>query len=714
MTAVRDLEQVTEEKSARGPVSVWRWLLPVLGIVAWLLLGSGLGPLSAKTSEVQKNDNSSYLPQSAESTRVQELIPGFTKTQSSAGIVVYTRDTGLTDADKAKIVRDKEDFGSHLSDQLVGSPIGPVFSKDGKAAEVILQFTATDPNKLGGGVDYIRDRAKNTPGLEAHVAGPAGLFADFGKSFQGIDGVLLVVTGIIVLVILIMVYRSPILPFLVLGTAAFALTVANGTVYLLAKSDIITLNGQSQGILDVLVLGAGTDYALLLVSRYREELRRYASRFEAMRVAWRAAYAPILASGTTVIVALLCLLLSDLKSNKGLGPTGSIGVAAAMVAMLTLLPAILVLLGRVAFFPFRPRYLSHPAEENGFWGRVARIVGRRARLVWILTTVVLLAMSLGLFRLGANGVPLDKSFVTTQDSTVGQKVLGQHFPAGTGTPTVVVAKADHLAAVVDAASHTPGVAQAVPYTGGQALPAPGAPPAQPMVVDGLARVDVTLDVAPDSAASHDTIRALRDSVHAVAGADAKVGGFSAINLDVQDTAKRDRGVIIPIVLVVVFLILVLLLRSVLAPLMLIVTVVLSFFATLGASGIVFRDVFHFAGADSAFPLFAFVFLVALGVDYNIFLMTRVREEAAKRGHKAGTLAGLSVTGGVITSAGLVLAATFASLSVLPLVFLAELAFTVAFGVLLDTLVVRSLLVPALTVEMGRVSWWPSRLWRAEA
>jgi RND superfamily putative drug exporter len=221
-------------------------------------------------------------------------------------------------------------------------------------------------------------------------------------------------------------------------------------------------------------------------------------------------------------------------------------------------------------------------------------------------------------------------------------------------------------------------------------------------------------VAPDSAASHDVIRALRDSVHAVAGADAKVGGFSAINLDVQNTAKRDRSVIIPIVLVVVFLILVLLLRSFLAPLMLIVTVVLSFFATLGASGIVFRDVFHFAGADSAFPLFAFVFLVALGVDYNIFLMTRVREEAAKRGHQAGTLAGLSVTGGVITSAGLVLAATFASLSVLPLVFLAELAFTVAFGVLLDTLVVRSLLVPALTVEMGRVSWWPSRLWRAEA
>jgi len=713
MTTVREQEETTREPRRRSR-GVWRWLIPALVIIAWLMGGGVLGPLSQKTQDVQKNDNSAFLPQSAESTKVQQVLPKFTDTQTTTGIVVYTRPGGLTAADRDKVNSDKAAIGDHLSKQLAGSPIGPQWSADGKAAEIIVQFKSTDPAALGGAVTWIRGQVGSSPGLETHVAGPAGLFADFGKSFEGIDGVLLLVTGILILVILILVYRSPILPFVVLGTAAFALTMANGIVYLLAKHDVITLNGQSAGILDVLVLGAGTDYALLLVSRYREELRRYASRFDAIRAAYRAAFAPIVASGSTVILALMCLLLSDLKSNKGLGPVGAIGIAAALLGMLTLLPAILTLFGRVAFWPFRPHYNSHPAEEHGFWGRVARIVGRRSRWVWVVTTVILLGMSIGLIRLNANGIPLDKSFTTTQDSVVGQRVLGEHFPAGSGTPTVIVAQADKVADVISAARDVPGVAKdsVAPFTG--APPGvPGADKLPPKVVDGLVQVDVTLEVAPDTAAGHEVIRALRDKVHAIPGADAKVGGFSAINLDVQDTAKRDRSLIIPIVLVVVFLILIFLLRSFLAPLVLILTVVLSFVATLGASGFIFRDVFHFGGTDSAFPLFAFVFLVALGVDYNIFLMTRVREEVGKRGHKAGTLAGLSVTGGVITSAGLVLASTFAALSVLPLVFLAELAFTVAFGVLLDTLIVRSLLVPALTVEMGRATWWPSRLSRGK-
>ena len=708
MTTIREKEPTRLEPPAPR-VTAWRWLVPALLILAWLVAGGALGPLSGKTNEVQKNDNSAFLPQSAESTKVQELIPRFTTSQSSAGIVLYVRPGGLTDADKAKIQDDKAAIGGHFDGQLVGAPLGPVWSKDGKAAEILVQFSASDPTKLGDGVQWIRNQAGTSPGLETHVAGPAGLYADFGNSFKGIDGRLLLVSGLIVLVILILVYRSPILPFVVLGSAAFASTIANGAVYLLAKHGVITLNGQSQGILNVLVLGAGTDYALLLVSRYREELRRYPSRFEAMKVAWRAAFAPIVASGGTVIVALMCLLLSDLKSNQGLGPVGSIGIAAALLAMLTLLPAILTLVGRVAFWPFRPTYGSHPAEEHGLWGRVSRAVGRRARWVWVVVTLILLAMSAGLVRLNPNGVPLDKSFTTTQDSVVGQRVLAEHFDAGTGTPTVIIATAGSLDDVIAAAGQVPGVGKPiVPYTG-----APPGVPAPTKVVDGLARVDVTLTVAPDTPAGHDVIKALRTRVHAVPAADARVGGFSAINLDVQDTAKRDRNVIIPLVLVVVFMILVLLLRAVLAPLVLILTVVLSFVATLGASGLIFRGVFGFVGTDSAFPLFAFVFLVALGVDYNIFLMTRVREEAGKRGHRAGTLTGLAVTGGVITSAGLVLASTFAALSVLPLVFLAELAFTVAFGVLLDTLVVRTLLVPALTVDIGRISWWPSRLSRGE-
>jgi RND superfamily putative drug exporter len=288
MTTVREKDSTSQE-TRQGSRGVWRWLIPALVIIAWLVGGGALGPLSSKTQDVQKNDNSAFLPQSAESTKVQQLLPRFTDTQTTTGIVVYTRAGGLTAADRDKINGDKTAIGDHLSKQLVGQPIGPQWSTDGKAAEIIVQFQSTDPAALGDAVTWIRDQAGNSPGLESHVAGPAGLFADFGNAFKGIDGVLLLVTGILILVILILVYRSPILPFVVLGTAVFALTMANGVVYLLAKHDVITLNGQSAGILDVLVLGAGTDYALLLVSRYREELRRYASRFDAIRAAYRAA-----------------------------------------------------------------------------------------------------------------------------------------------------------------------------------------------------------------------------------------------------------------------------------------------------------------------------------------------------------------------------------------------------------------------------------------
>ncbi len=696
-----------------GSVRARRWIWPALVIIVWLVIGAPLGSLQSKVSSVQKNDNASFLPRSAESTEVLDLNSRFVTTESSPAIIVYARPAGLTAADKSKIVSDIQAAVNHFGSRLVAAPIGPVFSdKPSKqnpgAAEVIYQFAGSDVQKTAPDVEWLRAQISTVPGLEAHVAGPVGIFADLSKAFQGIDGVLLLVTGLVILLILFVVYRSPLLPFIVLLVAGIALSVANGVVYLLAKADVVTLSGQSQGILDVLVLGAGTDYALLMVSRFREELRRHESKYRAIRVAWRAAVAPIAASGGTVILGLLCLLVSDLASNRGLGPIGAIGIACALAAMLTLLPAILALLGRAAFWPFRPTYRSHPAEEHGVWARVARAVGRRPRVFWVLTTLVLLVLTLGVTKLDANGIPQSDSFSSNVDSTVGQRVIASYFPAGSGNPAEIIANAGSLDAVVAAARAVPGVAGVVPYTG-----APPGVAAPPKVVDGLVRVDATLAAEADSDQAGTTITQLREAVRAVPGAEAKVGGFSAINLDVQKTSQRDRAIIIPLVLLVVFVILSLLLRSLIAPLLLVLTVLLSFFATLGVCGLVFRYGFGFAGADSAFPLFAFVFLVALGVDYNIFLMTRVREEVARRGHRAGTLAGLAVTGGVITSAGVVLAATFSALSVLPLVFLTEIAFAVAFGVLLDTLVVRSLLVPALTVDIGRGIWWPGELRRAD-
>jgi RND superfamily putative drug exporter len=690
-----------------------RWLLPALAVIVWLVVGGALGPLFSKITDVQKNNNSSFLPGSAESTKVQTLDKKFTSTETTPAVVVYFRASGLTPADKAKIQSDVSQMGRHFANQIDGPPAGPVISRDGRAAEVVLQFTTSDQNTLKTSIPFLRGLAATTPGLSAHVAGPAGILADLVEAFKGLDGILLYVTGLIVLAILVLVYRSPILPVLVLASSVLALTLANGLVYLLAKNDVLTLNGQSNGILDVLVLGAATDYALLVVSRFREELRVYDSRFEAIRAALRGALQPIGASAVTVAIALLCLLLSDLSSNRSLGPVGAIGIGCSLLAMLTLLPAGLALLGRTAFWPFRPHHQSHPVEQHGAWSRLARWVGRHRRPVWIITTLVLLGIGGGVTQLNANGVPEDKSFSKKVDSTTGSQVIADHFPAGAGSPAEVIFRADRLQPVLAAARRVPGVVQAVPFTGqnpGQSAE-PGAPAAPPKIVDGLARIDATLAADPDSARAYTTLRHLRAAVHAVPGAQAKVGGFTATNLDVEDTAKRDRNLIIPIVLAVVFVILILLLRCLVAPLVLVVTVVLSFVGTLGVSGFVFHNLFKFAGADSAFPLFAFVFLVALGVDYNIFLISRVREEVCKRGHRAGVLAGLTVTGGVITSAGLVLASTFAALTVIPLVFLTEIAFTVAFGVLLDTLVVRSLLVPAVLVDIGRPTWWPSRLWR---
>jgi RND superfamily putative drug exporter len=545
-------------------------------------------------------------------------------------------------------------------------------------------------------------------GLTALVGGQGGILGDFITAFGAIDGILLVVALLVVLVILVVVYRTIILPLVVIVSAVLALGVASAAIYALAKHDVLDLNGQSQGILFILALGAATDYSLLVVSRFREELRDERSVYLAMVRAYKRAFEPIVASGVTVVLGLLCLLLSDLSSLRGLGPVGALGIVGAMFSALTLLPAALLLLGRWAYWPFRPMYGSEHGDTKGVWGAVARLVGRRARAVWLLTFVVLAACAAFVPTLTEDPVPQTDTFLTEVDSVKAQDILDRKFPSDESSPVIVVARQDALRDVVAALKAHDGIAASgVSYL--PAGPPSGATPPQPKVVDGDVVVFATLEGSAESAAAADTVRSLRTELDLI-GTDVLVGGNTAIQLDARDTTDADRARVIPAILVVIFVVLALLLRSLAAPLLLVLANVLSFGATIGISALVFDHVLGFPSADPSISLIGFVFLVALGIDYSIFLMTRVREESVRQGTHPGVLKGLSVTGGVITSAGVVLAATFAALGVVPILFLAEIAFIVAFGVLLDTLVVRSLLVPALAYDLGPRIWWPSRLW----
>jgi len=682
-------------KFAGLPCGHWsKW-----GILAfWIVVVAVAGPLAGKLNSAQKNDASQWLPKNAESTQVINLTKQFTSTDIVPAVVVYERSgtvTGtVTPADQAKAAADAKRFAtvSHVS----GEVVGPFTAKDGHALEVIVpvKIGSGGWNDLGPVVKDIRSIAQNGGGT-VYVTGPAGYAADFIKGFTGFDSTLLYLTAVIVIVILLFTYRSPVLWILPLITVFVALTAAQAMIYLLARHAGLTVNGQSAFILTVLVFGAGTDYALLLIARYREELRRHGDRHVAMSEALHRAGPAILASGSTVILSLLCLLVAELASTKSLGPVMAIGIAVGLVAMLTLLPALLVIFGRWMFWPLRPTLGSAEPTERGLWARIGARLARRPRLVWVVTAVVLGALALGTTGLKANGLQNKDSFRNTQESATGERALDRHFPAGAGNPVQVVGNASAAEQLHAAVAGVAGVSDVT----------------NPRTNSGLAYVEGTLATAPDSQASYDTVNRLRAAVHAIPGADGKVGGNSAVNLDIQRATDHDRNLIVPLVLLVVLVILGLVLRAVVAPVLLAATVVLSYAAALGVSSLVFNHLFHFAGADTSFPLWTFVFLVALGVDYNIFLMTRVHEESRQHGTRRGALVGLAATGGVITSAGLVLAGTFTALGTLPFVFITELGFAVAFGVLLDTFVVRSVLVTALNLDVGRWIWWPSRLAR---
>ena len=688
-----------------------RVVIPPLALLL-LVLTPLLAGLSSQLSSVTENDQAAFLPDSAESTRSLALETQFAGTQDIPALIVWERPEGLTEGDLADVAAAAERISA--VEGVAGPASPPIPSEDGKAVQVVLPLPADNAafEELPAVIEQVTAAAE-VEGLPSYVTGPGGQFADFAAAFEGIDGRLLLTTVGVVLVILLLIYRSPVfLPVLI--SAGVALTIAQAVIYLLADNDVLTVDGQSQGILSVLVLGAGTDYALLLISRFKEELHREDSRVVAMNSALRGSVPAILASGATVILGLLCLLLSDLNSNKSLGPVGAIGIAAAVLAMTVFLPGALLLLGRYWFWPFVPRHDDDVSHDKGVWGRVARLVGRRPRAVWVLTSLALAFAALFTTQLEADGLATAEQFTTEVDSVAGQEVLARHFPAGSGVPVSVIGDADDGERLLDLVSDVPGVAQAALTP--EAPAQPGADPAQagpPKVVDDQVQVQALLDVASDSPEAEDTVLRLRSAVDDL-GEDVLVGGGTAVVYDIKQESARDSRVIIPAILVVIFLVLAVLLRSIVAPLLLVGTVVLSFFATLGVCALVFEHVFGFAGADPSFPLFAFVFLVALGIDYNIFLMTRVREESLLHGTRAGTLKGLAVTGGVITSAGVVLAATFSALGVLPLVPFAELGFAVAFGVLLDTLIVRSLLVPALVHELDDKVWWPVGLRRQPA
>ncbi|WP_128427724.1 MMPL family transporter [Streptomyces cyaneus] len=680
-----------------------KWVVLVL----WLAVLFLTAPFAQKLTDAQDNDAASWLPGSAESTQVLEISENFRPEQIPA-VVVYARDSGLTAQDRAAIAEDVAELKQLTDHGIRGAETrGPVFDReaDPRAAQVQVPITMDEKGweRIAPAVDSIRDVVDEGGGPAVHITGPGGTSADFAEAFEGIDSTLLLSAMTVVIVMLLLTYRSPTLLLVPLIAVIVALFTAQAFIYLLAEHGGLTVNGQSAGILTVLVFGAGTDYALLLVARYREELRRHEDRHEAMALALHRAGPAVIASGATVVLSMLVLLAAEMNSTRGLGPVAAIGVAVGLLAMLTLFPALLVICGRWIFWPVIPHLGTENPDKRGVWARMGRRIAHRPRMVWAVTATALAVCSLGMIQMRAEGLSNADAFTDKPDSITGQEVSEQYFPAGSGDPLVIVSNQAQAVQVGRTVAETRGV---VPDSLG--LP-PGTKPSY----DGKVLFEATMTAPADSEAAKQTVERVRDAVHAVPDADAQVGGGTAALLDMDKATTHDNIVIIPLVLVVVLLILCALLRALIAPLLLVGTVILSFAAALGISALAFRHLFDYAGESTDFPLFVFVFLVALGIDYNIFLTTRIREEATHQGTRPGVVTGLAATGAVITSAGLVLAGTFAALGTLPMVAFAEIGFAVALGVLLDTFIVRSVLVTALFLDAGPKVWWPHRLARED-
>ncbi|MFD0312922.1 MMPL family transporter [Streptomyces flavalbus] len=682
------------KRAARSPGARRGWGHPRRGwlvLAAWLVLAVALGPLAGKLGDVEDTSANAFLPRGAESARVNTQLEQFRTDTVLPAVVVYTGDgaAATAAAERTALAR----FAA--PGQRVAAPVP---SDDGEAWLTVVPLDTEDD--LTGDVDELREAAgaNAPPGTSVAVGGPAGSLTDQVAVFDSLDTTLMLATGLVVAVLLLITYRSPLLWLLPLLSVGFAAVLTQVCAYLLARHAGLPVNPQSSGVLMVLVFGVGTDYALLLIARYREELHRHADRHEAMRIALHRSGPAVLASAATIAVGLCCLALADVNSSRSLGLVGAIGVVCAYLAMVTVLPALLVVCGRWVFWPFVPRYGTPGREHRTVWQRVGAAVAGRPRWSWLMSVAVtgVLALSTAGISMGLTQAEM---FHDEPESVVAQQRISAHYPSGASDPATVVARADRAAEVRRAAAGVDGVARVAADADRTA--------------DGrLVALSVVLASAPDSDAAQHTVDRLRDAVHAVDGADALVGGTTAETLDTQRATDRDLRVVVPVVLLVVLGVLVLLLRALIGPLVLLATVVLSYLAALGAANLLFEHVLDFAGVDWSLPLLGFVFLVALGIDYNIFLMHRVREETARLGHARGVLEGLTSTGGVITSAGVVLAATFAVFAGLPLVTMAQMGVLVGIGVLLDTFLVRTVLVPALALDLGRRFWWPGRHFRA--
>ncbi|MFW6723706.1 MMPL family transporter [Streptomyces sp. MAR4 CNY-716] len=671
-----------------------KWLV----LAAWILLLVALGPLAGKLGDVEDSSPNAFLPRSAESAELNtelEKFRGDPDDEVMPAVAVYSvPDGAMTEAGRQKAAADVRAFAPYVAAGERVTP--PVASDDGGALMTIVPIT--DEDDLGDAIEAVRDVAADgaPPGVDVEVGGPAASLADSVAVFDSLDATLMLATLAVVTVLLLITYRSPLLWLFPVLAVGFAAVLTQAGTYLLAKHASLPVDPQSAGILMVLVFGVGTDYALLLIARYREELHRHEDRHEAMQLALRRCFPAVLASAATIAAGLSCLYFADISSSRSLGLVGAVGAVCAFLALVTVLPALLVIVGRWVFWPFVPRHGTPVHGQRTVWSRIGGAVSRRPRWSWLMSLGLTAVLAFGVVGMDF-GLKQSEMFQDKPESVVAQERISAHYPSGASDPADIVTNAAAKDAVRAAVEQVDGVAG---------------------VADGdtdgdLAALRVTLDDEPDSDAAKDTVDDLRTAVGAVDGADALVGGTTAEALDTQRAADRDLRVVVPIVLLVVFLVLIGLLRALVAPLVLLATAVLSNVAALGASYLLFDHVFDFAAVDWSIPLMGFVFLTALGIDYNIFLMTRVREEVALHGHAKGVLTGLTSTGGVITSAGIVLAATFSVFAGLPLVTMAQMGVLVGMGVLLDTFLVRTVMVPALALDLGRWTWWPGALFRHE-